>query len=273
MVVPGSMPNMICSGRSWRGWKAYSDEGTFGNAFSLHRHRGGPGVHRLGIDRPQHLVGRGCNESAVEPERPWLLGALAAGLPLNIGLETAKWHALRARGDKPWTTSLREVLVGATFALVTPNRTGDAVARVALLPANERPSGTQAWLLSAWAQAGWTLTLGTAAWWACTASGQIHLPIPVGAQWTVLAGLLPRAQFGGSCLASPALRGASIGGWSPVGASPRAVGRPQQHRGQIVSADCAMRYSPPSLQPPSPLGASNGTWRSTPPSPWFTLGT
>ena len=123
------------------------------------------------------------------PERPWLLAVLATGLPLNIGLETAKWHALRARGDKPWTTSLREVMVGATFALVTPNRTGDAVARVALLPANERPSGTQAWLLSAWAQAGWTLTLGTAAWWACTASGPIHLPIPVGAQWTVLAGL------------------------------------------------------------------------------------
>ena len=123
------------------------------------------------------------------PERPWLLGLLAAGLPLNIGLETAKWHALTATGGKPWTTSLREVLVGATFAMVTPNRTGDAVARVALLPADERSNGTQAWLLGAWAQAGWTLTIGTVAWWACTTAGQIHLPIHAEAQWTVLTGL------------------------------------------------------------------------------------
>lgn len=128
-------------------------------------------------------------EALWHPERPWLLGLLAAGLPLNIGLETAKWHALTATGDKPWTTSLREVLVGATFAMVTPNRTGDAVARVALLPQAERPSGTQAWLLGAWAQAGWTLTLGASAWSACTAAGQIRLPIPTGAQWTVLGGL------------------------------------------------------------------------------------
>ena len=126
-------------------------------------------------------------EALWHPERPWLLGLLAAGLPLNIGLETAKWHALTATGDKPWTTSLREVLVGATFAMVTPNRTGDAVARVALLPAEERPIGTQAWLLGAWAQAGWTITLGTAAWWVCTEAGQIHLSIPAEAQWTVLA--------------------------------------------------------------------------------------
>ena len=65
-------------------------------------------------------------EALWHPERPWLLGLLAAGLPLNIGLETAKWHALTATGEKLRTTSLREVLVGATFAMVTPNRTGDA---------------------------------------------------------------------------------------------------------------------------------------------------
>ena len=157
-----------------------------------------PWVHRLDIDRSQHLVGCGCNESAGVPERPWLLAVLATGLPLNIGLETAKWHALRARGDKPWTTSLREVMVGATFALVTPNRTGDAVARVALLPANERPSGTQAWLLGAWAQAGWTLTLGTFAWWIYSADGQIYLPISERVQWTVLAVLAA-----GSVLVAP----------------------------------------------------------------------
>lgn len=175
------------------------------------------------------------------PSRPWLLCALAAGLPLNIGLETAKWHALTATEDKSWTASLREVLVGATFAMVTPNRTGDAVARVALLPADDRPLGTQAWLLSAWAQAGWTLTLGTAAWWACTASGQIYLPIPAGAQWTVLAGLaaasavwwlLPRlARYPRRINRWLEARwGLEPGRWTP-----------QQHRGQIVLS--GLRYA------------------------------
>ena len=187
-------------------------------------------------------------------------------------LETAKWHALTATGDKPWTASLREVLVGATFAMVTPNRTGDAVARVALLPANERPLGTQAWLLSAWAQAGWTLTIGTAAWWACTAAGQIGLPIPAGASGRYSRDLLPRAQFGGSCPASPALRGASIGGWKPVGASSRAGGHratPRSNRPERIAL-CRIRH-----QFAAALAAWGIEWdlRSTPPSPWFTLGT
>ena len=129
-------------------------------------------------------------EALWHPERPWLLGLLAAGLPLNIGLETAKWHALTTTGDKHWTTSLKEVLTGATFAMVTPNRTGDVVARVALLPAAERPSGTQAWLVGAWAQAGWTLTFGTVAWWACTVTGQTGLTVPAYAQSAVLGALV-----------------------------------------------------------------------------------
>jgi hypothetical protein len=109
------------------------------------------------------------------PARPLLLLGLLAGLPFNIGAEAAKWHVLTARagggvegveGGKPWSRSLREVLIGTTFALVTPNRTGDAAARVALLPAADRPRGSQAWATGAWAQAGWTVTFGAAAWWA-----------------------------------------------------------------------------------------------------------
>ena len=126
-------------------------------------------------------------EALWHPDRPWLLGILVAGLPLNIALETAKWHALTANGDKSWSTSLREVLIGATFAMVTPNRTGDAVARVALLPSAQRSSGTQAWLLGAWAQAGWTLTFGAAAWWTCTRAGQTGLALPEEANWMVFA--------------------------------------------------------------------------------------
>lgn len=124
-------------------------------------------------------------EALWRPNHPWLLSVLAAGLPLNLGLETAKWHALTATSDKLWTTSLREVLIGATFALITPNRTGDAVARVALLPKSVRVRGTQAWLMGAWAQSGWTLTFGTAAWWAHTWMGQNALTIPKEVHWSV----------------------------------------------------------------------------------------
>ena len=197
-------------------------------------------------------------EALWHPSRPWFLGLLAAGLPLNIGLETAKWHALTATGDKSGTASLREVLVGATFAMVTPNRTGDAVARVALLPADDRPLGTQAWLLSAWAQAGWTLTLGTAAWWACTASGQIHLPIPAGAQWTVLAGLvaasavwwlLPRLARSPQRINRwlEARWGLESGRWTP-----------QQHRGQIVLS--GLRYAVFTTQFAAALAAWGIEW-------------
>lgn len=197
-------------------------------------------------------------EALWHPSRPWLLGALAAGLPLNIGLETAKWHALTATGDKSWTASLREVLVGATFAMVTPNRTGDAVARVASLPADDRPLGTQAWLLSAWAQAGWTLTLGTAAWWACTASGQIHLPIPAGAQWTVLAGLVAASAVWW-LLPRLARSPRRINRWLEArwGLAP---GRwtPQQHRGQIVLS--GLRYAVFATQFAAALAAWGIEW-------------
>ena len=38
-------------------------------------------------------------EALWRPNHPWLLSVLAAGLPLNLGLETAKWHALTATSD------------------------------------------------------------------------------------------------------------------------------------------------------------------------------
>ena len=102
----------------------------------------------------------------MHPAAPVLFGGLVLGLPVNIALETAKWRALTAAPGAPWSKSIREVLVGTTFALVTPNRIGDAAARVALLPPADRPRGAHAWAIGAWAQAGWTWTLGTAAWWA-----------------------------------------------------------------------------------------------------------
>ena len=102
----------------------------------------------------------------MQPVAPVFFAGLVLGLPLNVALETAKWRTLTARPGTPWSKSLREVLVGTTFALITPNRVGDAAARVALLSPPDRARGAQAWAIGAWAQAGWTWTLGTAAWWA-----------------------------------------------------------------------------------------------------------
>ena len=104
----------------------------------------------------------------LQPAAPVFFAGLVLGLPLNIALETAKWRAMTATPCAPWSKSAREVLIGTTFALVTPNRIGDAAARVALLPASQRAQGATAWAVGAWAQAGWTWTLGTAAWWAYT---------------------------------------------------------------------------------------------------------
>lgn len=97
------------------------------------------------------------------PARPWLLGGLLAGVPLNWGLETVKWHSLTRNPNKRWADSTREVLFGALWGLITPNRAGDAVARVALLPPQDRVQGSRAWAIGAWAQAGWTLSLGSVA--------------------------------------------------------------------------------------------------------------
>jgi len=111
----------------------------------------------------------------------WLLGLIAC-LPLNLGLETAKWHALTGTPGKTWATSAREVLFGAFWALITPNRTGDAIARVAMLPEHQRAGGARAWAVGAWSQAGWTLTWGCLAAVAIYTSGQwapgFHLPSP-----------------------------------------------------------------------------------------------
>jgi hypothetical protein len=106
------------------------------------------------------LVAEGIHSQIQQPL--WLVG-LIAFLPLNLGLEITKWHALRQNPEKTWTKSGREVLYGALWALITPNRTGDAIARVALLPEHERAGGARAWAVGAWSQAGWTLTWGCVA--------------------------------------------------------------------------------------------------------------
>ncbi len=95
----------------------------------------------------------------------WSLVAFAALLvPVNWGIEALKWHVLLERKRSSIGQSYREVIVGATWGFLTPNRSGDAVARVALLPAADRARGLRSFGSSAWSQAGMTLTFGALAW-------------------------------------------------------------------------------------------------------------
>ena len=99
--------------------------------------------------------------------------------------------------------------------------------------------------------------LGTAAWWACTAAGQIRLPIPAGAQWTVLAGLaaasavwwlLPRLPLSARINRWLEARwGLESGRWTP-----------QQHRGQIVLS--GLRYAVFATQFAAALAAWGIEW-------------
>jgi hypothetical protein len=101
--------------------------------------------------------------SQLLPRYGWPLALATALLPLNWGIEALKWHLLLRRSRRSMNQSYREVLVGSTWGFLTPNRSGDAVARVALLPAEQRSLGLRSFGWSAWAQGGMTLTFGSLA--------------------------------------------------------------------------------------------------------------
>lgn len=100
----------------------------------------------------------------LSPDRWSLIGFAALLVPVNWGIEALKWHVLLERKRSSIGQSYREVIVGATWGFLTPNRSGDAVARVALLPAADRARGLRSFGWSAWSQAGMTLTFGALAW-------------------------------------------------------------------------------------------------------------
>jgi len=143
------------------------------------------------------------------PKQAWPLVLAAVLLPLNWGIEALKWHLLLQRTNRFIGQSYREVLVGSTFGFMTPNRTGDALARVAMLPSEIRTHGLRSFGWSAWAQGGMTLSFGAAAtaWFLNTlsiaAGTQTLWLIPViacagAAAWWTLG--WANAQFGQSVL-------------------------------------------------------------------------
>lgn len=128
-----------------------------------------------------------AHSSDLIPSRPWWLVGLIIAMPLNWLLESWKWHRLLQRAA-PFSNSFREVLIGSSWAFITPNRAGDVVARVALLPKKNRVQGTRAFLTGAFAQMWITLFMGTCAWWVVTNDSPHHIAML--SAWTCDVGLI-----------------------------------------------------------------------------------
>jgi hypothetical protein len=128
-----------------------------------------------------------AHSSDLIPSRPWWLVGLILAMPLNWLLESWKWHRLLQRTG-PFADSFREVLIGSSWAFITPNRAGDVVARVALLPKESRTQGTRAFLTGAFAQMWITLFMGPCAWWVVTSDYPNHIAML--SSWTLELGLI-----------------------------------------------------------------------------------
>jgi hypothetical protein len=109
------------------------------------------------VGHHQALSMQSLDWGQLSPNRSSLLAFAALLVPVNWGIEALKWHVLLERKRSSIGQSYREVIVGATWGFLTPNRSGDAVARVALLPAADRARGLRSFGWSAWSQAGMTL--------------------------------------------------------------------------------------------------------------------
>jgi hypothetical protein len=85
-------------------------------------------------------------------------------MPLNWLLESMKWRRMLPPEVRPaYWLSLKATLAGTSLALVSPNRTGEFVARVLFLRPGERVQGAVAAMLGGVAQFVVTLVLGALA--------------------------------------------------------------------------------------------------------------
>ena len=146
----------------------------------------------------------------LSPNRWSLLAFAALLVPVNWGIEALKWHVLLERKRSSIGQSYREVIVGATWGFLTPNRSGDAVARVALLPAADRARGLRSFGWSAWSQAGMTLTFGAMAW-----TWILNVPLqPIGISANGILGLQSHGGMGALEIVPWIAFAGTIGWWS-----------------------------------------------------------
>ena len=80
---------------------------------------------------------------------------------LNWGLEMYKWNMLiKPQLGTHWRTSVKGVLTGTTFGIVSPNRIGEFVGRILALGPSQRISGALLSFVNSCAQSMATLTFG-----------------------------------------------------------------------------------------------------------------
>jgi hypothetical protein len=80
---------------------------------------------------------------------------------LNWGLEMYKWNMLiKPQLGTHWRTSVKGVLTGTTFGIVSPNRIGEFVGRILALGPSQRVSGALLSFVNSCAQSMATLTFG-----------------------------------------------------------------------------------------------------------------
>jgi hypothetical protein len=92
---------------------------------------------------------------------PIVLAAIL--IPLNWGLEAAKWHLLSRKVERvTWMQAYRAVLVGICLGFITPNRVGDYAGRIIELKSRHRLEALGAVFLGRFCQLVLTLTAGSA---------------------------------------------------------------------------------------------------------------
>jgi len=80
---------------------------------------------------------------------------------LNWGLEMYKWNMLiKPQLGTHWRTSVKGVLTGTTFGILSPNRIGEFVGRILALGPSQRVSGALLSFVNSCAQSMATLTFG-----------------------------------------------------------------------------------------------------------------
>ena len=82
-------------------------------------------------------------------------------MPVNWGLETAKWKMMIARIEKlGWMQSFKAVFTGISVSFFTPNRTGEYLGRVFILTSANRIEGILITVAGSISQMAVTLALG-----------------------------------------------------------------------------------------------------------------
>lgn len=84
-------------------------------------------------------------------------------MPLNLGLESLKWHYLVSRDrNYPFTMAVKAVFTGLACGLVTPRAVGEYAGRLAFLPGADKLSLAGPLLLSRISQLSVTILFGSA---------------------------------------------------------------------------------------------------------------